>query len=351
MEAANCTATIMGKNEFLKKLEIFTLKNDNQMEVQLLNYGAIISSIKVPDRQGNMDDILLGFKNLEDYEENSVYFGALVGRVANRIENGKFKLDGQTIQLTCNEGPNQLHGGFKGFSKKFWTGTLHDGGKSVSFDLKSPDGDEGYPGELDVNVVYTITDDNQLKITYKAVVTDKATIVNLTSHPYFNLSGTENKCANILDHELQINANNYLPVNKKMIPTGEIRCVARDEGVYDYRQPKLIGKDLDKLESSGMDNTFCKNGDHAFCARVYHAASGRILEVCSSQPGIHIYTPNFTDGTLLGKHGSVYSGRSAFCIENQNYPNAINQHISPVCPILRPGEIYEQFTTLKFSSK
>jgi len=299
-------------------------------------------------RNGTVDDILLGFKNLADYELNPPYFGAIVGRVANRIANGKFSIDGVDFQLECNEnGRNHLHGGHCGFDKKFWNSTPSEDGHSVTFNLESPDGDQCYPGEIDASVCYTLNDDNELHISFKAIVKDKPTIINMTSHPYFNLSGTQKKCDDITDHLLEINANTYLPT-KNQIPTGEKASVRENDGEFDFKRPKLLREALDNVSGNGYDHTFLKCHKSNYCARVQHPGSGRVLEIYSSQPGIHLYTPDFTCGSLVGKHGEAYSGRSGFCIENQNFPNSINMHFPP-SPILRPGCLYEHFINLKFS--
>ncbi|XP_065061716.1 galactose mutarotase-like [Rhopilema esculentum] len=333
------------------KLQEYTLRNKNGISVGLLNYGATLRSIVVPDRYGIFDDILLGFKDIIDYIKNPPYFGGTIGRVANRIAFGKFSIDGQDFELPCNEnGINHHHGGFKGFDKVFWDSSEMEDDNSISFYLKSLDGDQGYPGELDASVHYLLTDEDELKVAFKATVKDKATIVNLTSHPYFNLAGVQTKCNEMTDHLLEINANSYLPVDKNLVPTGERCSVSEDGGTFDFQQPKLIGDALSKVPGGNYDHTFCKSRNGAFAASLYHPGSGRFLEVFSSQPGTHIYTPDFTCGSLIGKHGSPYKGRSGLAIENQNFPNAVNLHFPPT-PILRPGDLYEQLTTYRFSKK
>eukprot|EP00795_Rhopilema_esculentum_P002859 gene2859-1095_t len=329
------------------KLQEYTLRNKNGISVGLLNYGATLRSIVVPDRYGIFDDILLGFKDIIDYIKNPPYFGGTIGRVANRIAFGKFSIDGQDFELPCNEnGINHHHGGFKGFDKVFWDSSEMEDDNSISFYLKSLDGDQGYPGELDASVHYLLTDEDELKVAFKATVKDKATIVNLTSHPYFNLAGVQTKCNEMTDHLLEINANSYLPVDKNLVPTGERCSVSEDGGTFDFQQPKLIGDALSKVPGGNYDHTFCKSRNGAFAARqtlflsmwYYHKEDVKDV----------LFWP-LNISTFLSLHAlstvsiTPFNGVVKHC-------DIIEAHFPPT-PILRPGDLYEQLTTYRFSKK
>ena len=332
-----------------KPVESFTLTNANGIEVTAIPYGAIITSLKTPDRSGRPGDIVLGFDSLDGYLKEHPYFGAIVGRYGNRIAKGQFTLDGRTYPLAKNNGPNHLHGGIKGFDKVLWTAAAV-GANAVAFSRTSADGEEGYPGNLKVRVTYTLTDKNELIVDYLAT-TDKATPVNLTQHSYFNLSA--GKSADILGHELVINADRYTPVDATLIPTGELAPV---EGTpFDFRKPVAIGKRIDQdhpqlANGKGYDHNWVLNRSGAgpqLAARVLDPASGRTLEVRTTEPGMQFYAGNFLDGTLKGKGGQVYGRRSGFCLETQHYPDSPNQPKFP-STILKPGQEYKSQTVFTF---
>lgn len=338
-----------------QQVDLYTLSNSQGIEVQVINFGGIITSIHVPDRNGKMADIALGFDNLDGYLENKPYFGAIIGRYANRIANGKFTLNGKEYTLAKNNGPNSLHGGIKGFNKVVWDAEpLRDGrGAGVRLSYLSKDGEEGYPGNLKVKVTYTLTDKNELKIDYEAT-TDKATPINLTNHSYFNLAGEGN--GDVLAQELQLNADSFTPVNQNLIPTGEIKPVKGTP--LDFTQTTALGARInDPYEqlviAHGYDHNFVvnrKNDELQFAARVRDPKSGRVLEAYTTQPGIQLYTGNFLDGTVVGKHGHPYKQREAFCLETQHYPDSPNHPDFP-STILRPGQTFHSQTVYKFSAK
>jgi len=330
----------------------FDLKNANGMEVRLASYGARITSIKVPDRNGKFADVVLGFDTIEPYRTSvkKPYLGVTLGRYAGRIAHGKFTLDGVEHVLAQNNGPNHSHGGVTGFDKVVWEAKQIPNG--VEFHRTSPDGEEGYPGSLDVRVTYTLTDQDELIIEYKAT-TDRATPVNLSNHSYFNLAGEGSET--VLDHELMINADEMLPIDKNSIPIGKIVPVA--DTPFDFRQPKQIGRDIDQTNEQlahghGYDHTLVLHpntgGSSEPAATLYEKNSGRMLRVFTDQPGLQLYTANFLDGSLLGKSGRPYLKRSALCLETQHFPDSPNQPRFPNT-ILRPGEIYQTRTTYKFS--
>ncbi len=338
-----------------QKVEKYTLSNDNGMEIDVITYGGIITRWTAPDKNGNYEDVVLGFNDLESYFGDVPYFGALIGRYGNRIANGQFSLDGETYTLAKNNGPNHLHGGVKGFDKAVWNAKTEntDDGASLVLTYTSADGEEGYPGKLDVKVTYTLTGDDQLDIHYEAV-TDKPTVVNLTQHSYFNLSGDFSQ--DILNHEVTLNASAYLPVDAGLIPTGELRPV---EGTpFDFTEPKAVGKEIN------ADNEQIKRGggyDHCwvlketeenlgFAASAYHPRTGRLLEVYTDEPGIQFYTGNFLDGSLTSKNGGTYGKRSGLCLETQHYPDSPNQETFPTTR-LNPGDTYSSHTSFKFSTK
>lgn len=337
-----------------QQVDLYTLTNSHGIEVQVINFGGIITSIRVPDRDGKVADIALGFDNLEGYLENKPYFGAIIGRYANRIANGKFTLDGKEYVLAKNNGTNSLHGGIKGFNEVVWTAEpFHEPqGEGVKLTYLSKDGEEGYPGNLKVKVSYTLTDKNELIIDYEAT-TDKATPINLTNHSYFNLAGEGN--GDVLAHQLQLNAESFTPIDKNLIPTGKIQPVKGTP--LDFTQTTAIGARInDPYEqlviAHGYDHNFVVNRKKdglQFAARVHEPKSGRVLEVYTTQPGIQLYTGNFLDGTVVGKHGHAYKQREAFCLETQHYPDSPNHPGFPNT-ILRPGHAFHSQTVFKFSA-
>ncbi|EAX00367.1 galactose mutarotase [Homo sapiens] len=322
-------------------VEKFQLQSD-LLRVDIISWGCTITALEVKDRQGRASDVVLGFAELEGYLQKQPYFGAVIGRVANRIAKGTFKVDGKEYHLAINKEPNSLHGGVRGFDKVLWTPRVLSNG--VQFSRISPDGEEGYPGELKVWVTYTL-DGGELIVNYRAQAS-QATPVNLTNHSYFNLAGQASP--NINDHEVTIEADTYLPVDETLIPTGEVAPVQGT--AFDLRKPVELGKHLQDFHLNGFDHNFCLKGskEKHFCARVHHAASGRVLEVYTTQPGVQFYTGNFLDGTLKGKNGAVYPKHSGFCLETQNWPDAVNQPRFPPV-LLRPGEEYDHTTWFKFS--
>ena len=329
----------------------FDLKNAKGMEVRLAAYGARVTSIKVPDRNGHFADVVLGFDTVEPYRSSPKrpYLGVTLGRYAGRIANGQFTLDGVEYVLAKNNGPNHNHGGVIGFDKVVWD--AKQTGNSVEFHRTSPNGEEGYPGNLDVCVTYTLTDKNELIIDYRAT-TDRATPVNLSNHSYFNLAGEGSET--VLLHDLMINADGMLPIDKTSVPIGKIGPVA--DTPFDFRQPKPVGWDIDQpneqlAHGSGYDHTFVLNprkGDTLPAAILYEKSSGRMMKVFTDQPGLQLYTANFLDGSLTGKSGRHYARQSALCLETQHFPDSPNQPQFPNT-ILRPGEIYQSRTIYQFS--
>jgi len=333
----------------------FVLSNKNGMEISVINYGGIITSLKAKDRNGKYQDIVLGFNSLPPYEDENPYFGAIIGRYGNRIANGNFKLDGQSYKLDINNPPNHLHGGLKGFHKVVWNPKEIINDRNVSLELTylSKHMEEGYPGNLDVKVTYTLNNKDELSVGYEAV-TDQKTIINLTQHSYFNLSGDFSE--DILDHQIKINADAFLPVDETLIPTGEIRSVLGSP--FDFRKSKLIGQDID---TNNKQIEFGKGYDHCWVinnqsnglrsvATAYHSESGRVLDVYSDLPGLQFYSGNFLDGTLKSKGEGHYELRSGFCLETQYYPDSPNQQNFPSV-ILKPGDVYNSNTVFKFSVK
>ena len=318
---------------------VHTLTNSLGFEVSITNYGGAITSLKTPDRYGRFGDIVLGFETLEEYVRNPRYFGALIGRHANRIADGRFSLNGANYQLPQNNGVNHLHGGFKGFDKRDWTvsrdkNTLH-------LTYSSHDGEEGYPGNLDAFVDFTLLD-NELRVDYHAV-TDRTTIVNLTNHSYFNLRGS----GTILDHELKLNADYFTPVSEDLIPTGEIKPVAGTP--MDFRKGKAIGADLDA--AGGYDHNFVLNnydGSMKPAVRLSESTTGRVLEILTTQPGLQFYSGNFLDGSFVGRNGVAYVKYAGLCLEPQHFPDAPNHPDFP-STVLRRGEKYQQSTIYRFA--
>jgi aldose 1-epimerase len=333
--------------------DVVILKNSQGMEVHAIPYGGIITSIRVPDRSGHFDDVVLGYDTPESYVKNNAPFmGAIIGRYGNRIAKGSFSLDGQTYKLATNNGPNHLHGGNKGFDKLTWQTEefRNDAGTGVIFRYASADGEEGYPGTVQVRVTYTLTDGNELMVDYFAV-TDKATPVNLTQHSYFNLTGISR---DVLDHEVTINADRYTPVDPTMIPTGSLQPV--DGTPFDFRKPAVIGSRINQADEQlmngmGYDHNFVLNRSSeglVFAARAYEPSTGRVLDVFTTEPGVQFYTGNFLDGSITGKAGRVYQKRFGFCFETQHFPDSPNQPQFP-STILRPGNEYKSRTVFAFS--
>jgi len=333
----------------------FTLTNAHGIEVRAITYGAIITVIRTPDRSGKLADIVFGFDSLQGYLAQSPYFGAIVGRFANRIARGQFGLDGVTYHLATNNGPNSLHGGLRGFDKVLWTAepVQSDSGAGVVFHYLSPNGEEGYPGNVDVRVTYILTPRDELVVDYTAT-TDKATPLNLSQHSYWNLHGDGK--GNILDHVLTLDASAYTPVDSTLIPTGQIAAVAGTP--FDFRSPTAIGA---RIEQPNKQLRFGKGYDHNWvldrpagggtalvrAARLVDSTSGRTLEISTSEPGIQFYSGNFLDGTITGKHGVVYGHRAALCLETQHFPDSPNHPNFP-STILRPGETYHSRTVFSF---
>lgn len=327
-------------------LFIYTLTNTLGFEVSVTNYGGAVTSLKTPDRDGNFGEIVLGYETLAEYTSNPRYFGALIGRHANRIARGRFSLNSVDYQLPCNNGANHLHGGFKGFDKRVWD--VRESEKTLHLTYFSKDGEEGYPGNVAAAVDYTLLD-NELRVDYRAT-TDHDTIVNLTNHSYFNLRGA----GTILDHELKLNADYFTPVSEDLIPTGEIRSV---EGTpMDFRMGKAIGAQItegyDQLGfTGGYDHNFVVNdydGSLRSAGRLYESTTGRVLEVLTTQPGMQFYSGNFLDGSLVGTNGVVYVKYAGLCLEPQHFPDAPNHSNFP-STVLRPGEEYKQTTVFRFS--
>ncbi|MBP7950901.1 MAG: galactose mutarotase [Verrucomicrobiales bacterium] len=333
-----------------QQVTLYKLVNPKGAEVEIMNYGGTVVSVKVPDRNGKLGDVVLGFDSFSDHEARSPFFGCITGRYANRIANGKFTLDGREYTLAVNNGPNSLHGGKVGFDKKIWKGTPGQGA-SVVFSHTSPDGDEGYPGTLTMQVTYTWTDANELRIDYTAT-TDKPTVVNLTNHSYFNLAGAGN--GTILDHELTLHCDRFTPTDDTMIPTGEIRAVAGTP--LDFTKPQVIGARIGDAykplqQGKGYDHNFIINGSGLrSAAKARDPKSGRTLEVLTDTPGVQLYTANFLDGTLRGKGGATYPHRGAFCLETQHFPDSPNHPDFP-STTLRPGETYRQTCIFRFGAE
>jgi aldose 1-epimerase len=350
------TKSNFGKTPDGQAVEQITLRNARGAEAQIITYGGIVRSLKVPDRNGNLGDVVLGYDNVESYVTNNPYYlGAIIGRYGNRIAGGKFSLDGKIYTLATNNGPNNLHGGPKGFDADVWhveKTYATDKDASVELSYLSKDGDQGFPGNLKVRVTYTLTDDNALKIENTAT-TDKPTVVNLTHHSYFNLSGAGS--GDILNDEVVINADKFLPVDATAIPTGELRAVK--DTPFDFTTPHKIGERIEANDEqikfgSGYDHCWVvnkKSGELGFVASAYDPRSGRFLQVYSTEPGTQFYTGNFLDGAR-GKGGKIYPRRSAFCFEPQHYPDSPNKPQFPSV-VLRPGETFKNTIIYKFSTK
>ena len=360
-EAPTIAQIAITKSEFGKMpdstiIDMYALKNTNGVEMDVITYGGRIISLKVPDKNGKIENVVLGYNSLEDYlNDSDPFFGALIGRYGNRIAKGKFTLNGTEYTLATNNGENHLHGGVLGFDRVVWNVEPLESEKGPSLKLSylSKDGEEGYPGNLNVTVVYALTNDNVFEVYYEAT-TDKATVVNLTQHAYFNLSGDFTKP--ILDHELTINADKYLPVDATLIPTGELADVTNTP--FNFRTAKRVGKqieaDNDQLKKGlGYDHCWILNNQNngmRFAASAYQPESGILLEIYTDEPGIQFYSGNFLDGTLPMPNGGTYAHRTGFCLETQHYPDSPNQRNFP-STVLNPGETYKTTTSFKFSTK
>jgi aldose 1-epimerase len=335
-----------------RAVDIYTLTNRNGVEVRITNYGAAVVSLKVPDRTGKFEDVVLGYDGLDGYLANAPYIGVVVGRYANRIAKGRFSLNGREYKLAVNNGENHLHGGIVGFDKVLWNArqakTMN--GAALQLSYVSADGEEGYPGKLSATVVYTLTNLNELKVDYSAT-TSKDTVVNLTQHSYFNLGGQGN--GDILGHQLMINANSFTPTDAGSIPTGEIRAVKNTP--FDFTIPMRIGERINNSDEQlgfgkGYDHNFVLNGKKGTlrrAARAMDSGSGRVMEVWTTEPGVQLYTGNFLDGKI-GKDGKAYNARYGFCLETQHFPDSPNQPKFPTT-VLRRGAIFRSSTVFKFS--
>ena len=327
-------------------VDLYTLTNANGLVAKIINYGTIITELHVPDRQGKLGDVVLGFDNLARYLQGHPCFGCTVGRVANRIAKGRFTLDGKIYTLATNNGPNHLHGGLKGFDKKLWKAEAP--GAVVKFSYTSPDGEEGYPGTVAASVTMSLTDANELRLDYRAT-TDRATPINLTNHSYFNLAGR----GDVLRHELMIAADRYTPFDSTQIPTGEIEPVKGTP--LDFTQPRAIGARFSQLHTvpPGYDHNYVLNAGGkglALAARLYEPESGRVMEVLTTEVGMQLYTANHLDGSIVGKGGIAYPRYGGVCFETEHYPDSINRPAFPSVE-LRPDQIYRQTTVFRFSAR
>jgi aldose 1-epimerase len=344
-----------GKTADGKAVEIYTLKNSKNAEARIITYGGAVVSLKMPDRSGRFADIVLGYDSIADYEKNTYYVGALIGRYANRIAKGKFILDGTQYTLAKNNGENHLHGGLKGFDKVVWTArpAVDKSGANLELTYLSRDGEEGYPGNLSVKVVYTLTENNELKIVYSAT-TDKNTVINLTHHSYFNLAGAGS--GDILNHQLTLYADKFTPTDDGSIPLGELRSV-RDTP-FDFLTPTAIGARINQTDEqlkfgNGYDHNWVLNKTDdslVLAASVFEPASGRVMEVYTTERGLQFYAGNFLDGAIKGKNGQNYPRRSGFCLEAQNFPDSPNKPNFP-SPVLKKNATYSQTTIYKFAVK
>ncbi|UCF42229.1 MAG: galactose mutarotase [Planctomycetota bacterium] len=337
-----------GKTPDGESVDLYTLTNNNGLKAQIMTYGGIVTTLHVPDGDGQLGDIVSGYDTLDEYIKENPYFGALIGRCGNRIGKGKFTLNGVEYTLATNNGPNHLHGGIKGFDKVVWDAEPMetDEGPALKLNYLSKDGEEGYPGNLNCTVIYTLTNNDELKVSYEAE-TDKDTVVNLTHHSYFNLGGHHS--GDILGHELMLNADNYTTVDEDLIPTGQIKPVKGTP--MDFTKPMAVGARIDQVKG-GYDHNFVLNscdGSLALAASVYEPKTGRVMEISTTEPGIQFYSGNFLDGSLKGK-GAVYNKHNAFCLETQHFPDAPNKPDFPSI-VLKPGEKYTHLTVHKFSAR
>ena len=345
-----------GKTSDGRDVELYTLTNKKGMEVAITNFGGIIVALKAPDRNGKFDDVVLGYDSLDGYLTNKAFFGALIGRYGNRIAHGKFPLNGANYTLPKNDGDNTLHGGPEGFNKRLWTAKDVSGAKGQALELTymSKDGEEGFPGNLTVKVVYTLTAQNELTITYSAT-TDKETVVNLTNHSYFNLAGQGT--GDILGHQLMIRGDHITAVDDTLIPTAELRPVK--DTPFDFTHATAIGARINQDDpqikvGKGYDHNWVLNahGPHSpvLAAEAYEPNSGRVLQVLTVEPGVQFYSGNFLDGTITGKGGKVYKYRYGFCLETQHFPDSPNHPKFP-STTLKPGHTYSTTTVFKFSAR
>lgn len=356
----NITSTPWGTTPDGKEVQLYKLTNAKGMYAEIATIGGVIVTLGVPDRNGDVADITLGFDKAEDYAQRGPYFGALIGRHANRIENASFELNGETYKLAANDGKNHLHGGLRGFDKAVWASEVIevDGQPALRLQYVSEDGEEGYPGTLNVEVVYSFSDEGELKIEYTAK-SDRDTVVNLTNHAYFNLEG--HAAGDISEHLLQLNADRFTPVDKECLPTGEIREVQGTP--MDFRRLTPIGQGLrsgdEQIENvGGYDHNWIINGNAdrpkggtlAKAGELYAPNSGRVMEVFTTKPGVQFYSGNFLNGQVVGKGGAAYGKRGGLCLETQYFPNAM-KHTHFPSPILRAGETYRHITTYKFSAR
>lgn len=342
-----------GKTADGKAVEIYTLKNSKGAETQIITYGGTVVSLKVPDKNGKFADVVLGYDSIADYEKNQSYIGALIGRYGNRIAKGRFMLDGKDYTLVKNNGENHLHGGTKGFDKVVWLArpSVDKNGANLELTYLSRDGEEGYPGNLKVKVVYSLTENNELKIVYSAT-TDKNTVVNLTHHSYFNLAGAGT--GDILNHQLKINADKFTPTDDGSIPTGELKSVKGTP--FDFLTATAIGERINNADEqlkfgNGYDHNWILNKtDNSLIlgATVFELTSGRVLEVSTTEPALQFYAGNYLDGAIKGKNGQNYPRRSGFCLEAQHFPDSPNKPNFP-SSVLKKGETYSQTTIYKFS--
>ena len=349
----NIVKELFGNTPDGTHVDLYTLTNDNEVITTITNYGGIVVSIIVPDREGEMGDVVLGYDTLTKYIENNPYFGCIIGRYGNRIAKGKFTLNGVDYVLAKNMGENHLHGGIKGFDKVVWgaEGFECDEGAGLKLMYLSMDGEEGYPGNLSVKVVYTLTNNNELRIDYSAT-TDRTTVINLTNHSYFNLAGA----GDILGHEIMLIADSFTPTDESQILTGELRSVKGTP--MDFTEPIAIGARIDDddeqlIFGKGYDHNWVINESDespALAARVFEPTTGRVMEVYTTEPGIQFYTGNFLDGTITGKGERVYNRRDAFCLETQHFPDSVNKPEFP-STVLNPGEEYTSTTIYRFSTK
>ncbi len=330
-------------------LKSYALTNSNGISVEVANYGARIISLLVPDKNGKLADVVLGYDSLEEYLKGNLYFGVTIGRYSNRIAKGKFSLNGKEYQLAKNNEENSLHGGVNTFHNAFWE-TISSDDASVTFGYLSPDGEEGFPGNLNVSLRYSLTNDNEIIIEYKAT-TDQETVISLTHHSFFNLAGAGH--GDVLDHEILINADKFIPVDETLIPFGELRNVKGTP--FDFRTPFKIGQRINNNDEQlkfgiGYDHTYVLNkmgNELSLAATVKEPASGRVMEVLTTEPGLQFYSGNFLDGSDVGKQGKSYASRSAFCLEAQHFPDSPNQPRFPTT-VLKLGEVYAQKTIYKF---
>jgi len=345
---------VFGKTADHQVVHLYVLKNKRGLEVKIANYGGVVVSVKCPDKNGAVEDVVLGYDNLEHYVADTALFGAVVGRYAGRIAHGRFRLDGVAYKLARNDGEHHAHGGHRGFHKRVWTvePVSHNRGESLTMTYHSEDGEEGYPGNLTASVAYELTDNNELKIEYSAV-TDKPTVLNLTNHCYFNLAG--HGSGDILDHRVTIHASQFVPIDATLIPTGEIRSTGGTP--FDFAQAASIGyrinhDDVQLKFGRGYDHCWVlnpANGEAAsLAAEVHEPASGRALEVWTTEPGVQFYTGNFLDGNIQGKNGKVYQHRYGFSLETQHFPDSPNRSAFP-STVLRPGQRFHSTTAYRFS--